>query len=63
VSRTQFIVRGPDGVEQPFEIDDETDFVRRGQPVERLELQEGKQVRTRYDEREGEKVADQVEIY
>ncbi len=63
VSRTQFIVRGENGEEQPFEIDDETDFVHRGQQVERLQLQEGKQVRTRYDEREGEKVADQVEIY
>jgi len=63
VSRTQFIVRSEDGNEQPFEIDDETDFIRRGQPVERTQLQEGTQVRTRYDEREGEKVADQVEIY
>lgn len=63
VGGTQFIVRGENGEEQPFEIDDETDFVHRGRPVERLELQEGAQVRTRYDEREGEKVADEVEIY
>jgi hypothetical protein len=63
VSGTQFIVRGEDGDEQPFEIDDETDFFRKGQPVERTQLQEGTQVRTRYDEREGEKVADEVELY
>jgi hypothetical protein len=63
VSGTQFIVRGEDGDEHPFEIDDETDFFRRGQPVERTQLKEGTQVRTRYDEREGEKVADEVEIY
>jgi hypothetical protein len=63
VGGTQFIVRGENGEELPFEIDDGTDFVHRGRPVERLELQEGAQVRTRYDEREGEKVADEVEIY
>lgn len=63
VGGAQFIVRGEDGEEQPFEIDDETDFFHKGRPVERLELQEGAQVRTRYDEREGEKVADEVEIY
>jgi hypothetical protein len=63
VGGTQFIVRGENGEEQPFEIDDQTDFIHAGRPVERLELQEGAQVRTRYDEREGEKVADEVEIY
>ncbi|HVG58483.1 MAG TPA: DUF5666 domain-containing protein [Hyalangium sp.] len=63
VGGTQFIVRGENGEEQPFEIDDQTDFIRGGNPVERLELQEGAQVRTRYDVREGEKVADEVEIY
>jgi hypothetical protein len=63
VGGTQFIVRDEKGDEHPFEIDDETDFLHRGQAVERFHLQEGKQVRTRYDEREAEKVADEVEIY
>ncbi len=63
VGENQFIVRGPDETEEPFEITDQTDFFHKGQPVERKDLQEGKQVRTRYDEREGKKVADEVEIY
>lgn len=63
VGGTQFIVRGENGEEQPFEIDDQTDFIHAGRPVERLELKEGSQVRTRYDFREGENVADEVEIY
>jgi hypothetical protein len=63
VGGTQFIVRGENGEEHPFEIDDDTDFIHKGRPVERTELQEGTQVRTRYDVREAEKVADQVEIY
>jgi len=63
VGRTQFIVRGENGDEHPFEIDDDTGFIHRGQEVERFQLQEGKQVRTRYDEREGEKVAVRVEIH
>lgn len=63
VGRTQFIVRDSAGVERPFEVDDATDFVQRGEPVERGQLQEGKQIRTTYEEREGEWVADEVEIY
>ncbi|MDY7231503.1 hypothetical protein [Hyalangium rubrum] len=62
VSGTQFILRDSQGEEHPFEIDDKTDFFSRGKPVERLQLQEGKQVRTVYDEREGEWVAHKVEI-
>jgi len=62
VGGTQFIVRDARGEEHPLEIDDETDFFSRGKPVERTLLQEGKQVRTVYDEREGEWVADKVEI-
>ncbi len=62
VGGTQFIVRDGQGEEHPLEIDDETDFFSRGKPVERMLLQEGKQVRTVYDEREGEWVADKVEI-
>jgi hypothetical protein len=62
VGGTQFIVRDQQGEEHPLEIDDETDFFSQGRPVERLHLQEGQQVRTVYDEREGEWVADKVEI-
>lgn len=62
VGGTQFIVRDMRGEEHPLEIDDDTDFFSRGKPVERTLLQEGKQVRTVYDEREGEWVADKVEI-
>jgi hypothetical protein len=62
VSKTQFIVRDAEGKERPLEIDDETGFFHRGQAVERVQLQEGKQVRASYDEREGEWVADTVEI-
>jgi hypothetical protein len=62
VGGTQFIVRDGRGEEHPLEIDDETDFFSKGRPVERTVLQEGKQVRTVYDEREGEWVADKVEI-
>ena len=62
VGGTQFIVRDAQGEEHPLEIDDETDFFSRGKQVERTLLQEGKQVRTVYDEREGEWVAHKVEI-
>jgi hypothetical protein len=62
VGGTQFIVRDQQGEEHPLEIDDQTDFFSQGKPVERVQLQEGKQVRTLYDEREGEWVADTVEI-
>jgi hypothetical protein len=62
VGGTQFIVRDAQGEEHPLEIDDQTDFFSQGRPVERVQLQEGKQVRTIYDEREGEWVADRVEI-
>ncbi len=62
VGGTQFIVRDQRGEEHALEIDDETDFFSRGRTVERALLQEGKQVRTVYDEREGEWVADKVEI-
>lgn len=62
VGGSQFIVRDVRGEEHPLEIDDQTDFFSRGKRVERTLLQEGKQVRTVYDVREGEWVADQVEI-
>jgi hypothetical protein len=63
VGRTQFIVRDARGEEHPFEIDDETDFFHQGEAVERMQLQEGKQIRARYDERDAEKVAVEVEIF
>jgi hypothetical protein len=63
VGDNQFIVRGRNGLEEPFEINDKTDFIHNGEAVERKELQEGKHVRTRYDQQAGKKVADEVEIY
>lgn len=62
VSRSQFIVRDAKGEEHALEIDDKTDFLREGRPVERVQLQEGTQVRTVYDVREGEWVAHKVEL-
>lgn len=63
VGDNQFIVRGRNGLEEPFEINDKTDFIHNGEAVQRKELQEGKHVRARFDQQAGKKVADEVEIY
>ena len=63
MSGSSFTARDEDGVERPFRLEQGTRFMREGQPVERGQLREGAQIRTTYDELEGQYVADQVEIY
>jgi hypothetical protein len=58
-----FTARAEDGVERPFRVEAGTSVMRDGKPVERGQLREGAQIRTTYDELEGQFVADQVEIY
>lgn len=63
MSGNSFTVRDDDGVERPFRVEQGTRFMREGQQVNRGQLREGAQIRTTYDERDGQFVADQVEIY
>ncbi|MBZ4422843.1 DUF5666 domain-containing protein [Myxococcus sp. RHSTA-1-4] len=62
-SGNSFTVRDDEGVERPFRVEQDTRFMREGQPVNRDQLREGTQIRTTYDEQDGQYVADQVEIY
>lgn len=63
LSGNGFTARDDEGVERPFRVEQGTRFMREGQDVNRGQLQEGSQIRTTYDELEGQWVADQVEIY
>jgi len=63
LSGNGFTARDDTGVERPFRLEQGTRFVREGQAVNRGQLQEGSQIRTTYDELEGQWVADKVEIY
>jgi hypothetical protein len=58
-----FTARDDSGQELPFRVQQGTSFMRDGQPVGLGQLREGSQIRTTYDELEGQYVADQVEIY
>jgi hypothetical protein len=62
-SGNSFTARDDEGVERPFRVEQGTRFMRQGQPVNRGQLREGSQIRTTYDELDGQYVADQVEIY
>lgn len=63
MSGDSFTARDEEGVERPFRVEAETSVVRDGKPVGRGQLREGAQIRTTYDEQDGQYVAGQVEIY
>ncbi|MFP2911251.1 hypothetical protein ACLESD_40750 [Pyxidicoccus sp. 3LFB2] len=63
LSGNGFTARDDEGVERPFRVEQGTSFMSEGQPVGRGQLHEGSQIRTTYDEQEGQWVADKVEIY
>jgi hypothetical protein len=56
-------VRNPSGsTTMTLELDEDTRFIRQGQPADRGQLQEGMQVRASYDEAEGKYEATTVEL-
>lgn len=61
--RGGFTARDDDGMEHPFVVNEDTRFVKDGQPVARTQLREGSQVRTTYDATQGPWIASQVDIY
>ncbi|HZI15819.1 MAG TPA: hypothetical protein VE153_35965 [Myxococcus sp.] len=63
LSGNGFTARDEEGVERPFRVESRTEVVRDGKPVGRGQLREGAQIRTTYDELDGQWVADEVEIY
>ncbi|NMO18709.1 hypothetical protein HPC49_24605 [Pyxidicoccus fallax] len=63
LSGNSFTVRDDNGIERPFRVEQDTRFMSEGQPVTRGQLREGAQIRTTYDEKDGQFVADQVELY
>jgi hypothetical protein len=44
-------------------LDQDTRFIRQGQPADRAQLQEGSRVRASYDELSGQYEATQVELF
>lgn len=63
VAANSITVRDKGGTTMTLQVDEDTRFVREGQPARKAQLQEGTQVRASYDELSGQYEATQVELF